>query len=230
MIDSLQQHPFLRLLIPLAIGILCGDTFPHAWPAWGYLLLSLLFVLMVCRYKRSDSLYGAVLFLFLVGTGYCLMSRQLEKTAFFFPEKEAAYKIRIQEIPEIKERSVLCRTVLLGSIAGDAVADCKRNNLFLIYFAKDSASTALQRGDELLIYTRLSPPLNNGNPDEFDYARYLKRKGYSGTAYVAGDIGRKRGTMRPALGARRHRIIGQKLSLYTGGWGLEATNWLYCRL
>lgn len=186
MIDSLQQHPFLRLLIPLAIGILCGDTFPHAWPAWGYLLLSLLFVLMVCRYKRSDSLYGAVLFLFLVGTGYCLMSRQLEKTAFFFPEKEVAYKIRIQEIPEIKERSVLCRTVLLGSIAGDAVADCKRNNLFLIYFAKDSASTALQRGDELLIYTRLSPPLNNGNPDEFDYARYLKRKGYSGTAYVAG--------------------------------------------
>ncbi len=184
MTDSLLQHPFLRLLIPLAIGILCGDMFPHAWPAWGYLLLSLLFVFMVCRYKRSDCLYGVALFLFLVGTGCCLMSRQLEKTEFFFPEKKEAYKVRIQEMPEIKERSVLCRTVLLENMAGDTVTDCKRDNLFLVYFMKDSAATALRRGDELLIYTRLSPPLNNGNPDEFDYARYLKRKGYSGTAYV----------------------------------------------
>ena len=42
----------------------------------------------------------------------------------------------------------------------------------------------MKRGDELLVCTRLSPPANNGNPDEFDYARYLLRKGVSGTAYV----------------------------------------------
>ena len=42
----------------------------------------------------------------------------------------------------------------------------------------------MKRGDELLVCTRLSPPANNGNPDEFDYACYLLRKGVSGTAYV----------------------------------------------
>lgn len=35
-----------------------------------------------------------------------------------------------------------------------------------------------------MVVTRLSPPANRGNPDEFDYVRYLHRKGICGTAYV----------------------------------------------
>lgn len=64
---------------------------------------------------------------------------------------------------------------------------------FLAYFPKDSATATLRRGDELLVSARLVPPANNGNPDEFDYARYLRRKGYSGTAYVADGHWRKTG-------------------------------------
>ena len=43
----------------------------------------------------------------------------------------------------------------------------------------------MKSGDELLISARISPPLNNRNFDEFDYARFLMRKGISGTGYVA---------------------------------------------
>ena len=43
----------------------------------------------------------------------------------------------------------------------------------------------LKTGDELLVSARISPPANNNNFDEFDYARYLMRKGICGTGYVA---------------------------------------------
>ena len=212
MADSLQQYPFLRLLLPLAVGIWCGDSSPHTLPAWGYLLLLPFFIFLVWQYTRSARFYGVAVSLFLVGAGYCLMSRQAEKTEFSFPNRQSAYKVRVLEKPELKERSVLCRTVLLEEFAGDTVAGCKRNSLFLVYFSKDSVATALQRGDELLIYTRFSPPVNNGNPDEFDYARYLKRKGYSGTAYVAAGHWKKVGhdasrSLRQVASDYRERVV-----------------------
>ena len=41
--------------------------------------------------------------------------------------------------------------------------------------SRDSLSECLGCGDELIAYTGFSTPANNGNPDEFDYARFLFR-------------------------------------------------------
>src|SRR3712207_7222770 len=38
---------------------------------------------------------------------------------------------------------------------------------------------------ELLVFARISPPANWNNFDEFDYARFLLRKGTAGTGYAA---------------------------------------------
>ena len=192
-IDSWQRHPFLRLLMPLVVGILCGDAFPHVLSAWEYVAGFLLFLFIIGRYKHTGWVYGAAVYLFLGGTGGCLMSWQQGKTVFPFSGKPAVYRVCIREHPEERERSILCRVALLGEVEKDTVTGCPRNHLFLAYFPKDSATATLRRGDELLVSTRLVPPANNGNPDEFDYARYLRRKGYSGTAYVADGHWRKTG-------------------------------------
>lgn len=89
---------------------------------------------------------------------------------------------------------------------------------FLAYFPKDSATATLRRGDELLVSARLVPPANNGNPDEFDYARYLRRKGYSGTAYVADGHWRKTGhdasrTVSQVALDYREKVVGLYRSL-----------------
>ncbi len=145
----------------------------------------LLFALLVyCHCKNFGSLFGLTTNLLIAGTGFYLACRQWHQTDYAFPEKSCIYKIRIQEKPEPKERSILCRSVLLGEFKGDTIRTNKRSPLFLLYFPKDSAAATLQRGDELIIYAQLAPPKNNGNPDEFDYARYLRLKGGSGTAYV----------------------------------------------
>ena len=192
-IDSWQRHPFLRLLMPLVVGILCGDAFPHVLSAWEYVAGFLLFLFIIGRYKHTGWVYGAAVYLFLGGTGGCLMSWQQGKTVFPFSGKPAVYRVCIREHPEERERSILCRVALLGEVEQDTVTGCPRNHLFLAYFPKDSATATLRRGDELLVSTRLAPPANNGNPDEFDYARYLRRKGYSGTVYVADGHWRKTG-------------------------------------
>ena len=179
--------------MPLVVGILCGDAFPHVFSVWEYVAGFLLFLFIIGRYKHTGWVYGAAVYLFLGGTGFCLMSWQQGKTVFPFSGKPAVYRVCIREHPEERERSILCRIALLGEVEQDTVTGCPRTHLFLAYFPKDSATATLRRGDELLVSARLVPPANNGNPDEFDYARYLRRKGYSGTAYVADGHWRKTG-------------------------------------
>lgn len=184
-----ECHPFLRLLVPLVAGVVCGDAFPYVLPAWMYLagFLLLLLIFVVCRHRQFRWMYGLMAYALLFGVGFDAVSRQLAQSDYDFSNKSSVYKVRLQEKPELKERSVLCRAILLEEFRQDSgvVVATTRNNLFLLYFPKDSLAAALCRGDELLVHTLLSPPTNNGNPDEFDYARYLMRKGGSGTAYVA---------------------------------------------
>lgn len=54
----------------------------------------------------------------------------------------------------------------------------------VLFFPKIQSADTLKKGDILLISTRLSPPSDNGNPDSFDYARYLHRRGIGGTGYI----------------------------------------------
>lgn len=186
-IDGFLRHPFLRLLVPLVVGIWCGDKFPHTFSLWSCSIafFFLIIVFIVSNRHFSRWLYGVIISLFLFGLGFQLVSWELGQTKYAFPHKEAVYKVCIQEEPEIKERSIQCRSVLIDEYRQDTTQHNSQGNLFLLYFPKDSLTSSLRRGDELLISTRLSLPINNGNPDEFDYARFLKRKGITGTAYVA---------------------------------------------
>lgn len=186
MLAHLQRYPFIRLLIPLLVGILLGDYWIQPLLAWCLFLMLLgSGLLLIGSYRfRLTHLYGVVVMLFLFTVGYQSVSRQLVETHFTFPEEETVYKVRIQDKPEEKERSLLCRVRLLAVEQEDSLHYYATQPLFLLYFSKQTMEANLKRGDELLIQTRLSPPVNNGNPDEFDYARYLRRRGGSGTAYV----------------------------------------------
>ncbi len=190
-IDNLQRHPFLRLLMPLVGGIVYGDKHPYVLPVvvWvaGILLLIGVYALGK-RYYVLCRLYGGVVFFFLFMVGAALVSLQLKQAEYTFPNAEtpSAYQVSLTEKPEIKKNSILFRVALKGEVLKEDTLLCNfSGKSFLFYFPKDSAAFSLERGDELLVHTRLSPPVNNGNPDEFDYARYLLRKGISGTAYVS---------------------------------------------
>lgn len=103
--------------------------------------------------------------------------------ALFFSEQKCVYRAVVSEQPEPKEHSFLCRAFL--EERQDSVCTMPVNRKVLLYISKDSLSEGLRSGDELIFLAHVSPPSNNGNPDEFDYARYLRYKGISGIAFVA---------------------------------------------
>lgn len=187
--DSLQRHPFLRLLMPLAGGIVYGDKYPYILPVGLWVAGALLLIgayILSRRYYVLCRFYGVVVFFSLFVLGGALVSLQLKQAEYQFPDTEtlSVYQVSLAAKPEIKANSILFRAVLKGEVRDDTLLHTSSEKVFLFYFPKDSAADSLKRGDELLVRTRLSAPVSNGNPDEFDYARYLLRKGVCGTAYV----------------------------------------------
>lgn len=187
--DCLQRHPFLRLLMPLVGGIVYGDSYPYVLPAALWVVVFLLPVgayLLGRKHYAFHKLYGAAVFLSFFVLGGALAGWRLEQAGFAFPaaDTSAVYRVSLVSKPEIKKNTLLFRASLKGEVRKDTLLQNGSGKAFLLYFPKDTAAYALKRGDELLVYTRLSRPANGGNPDEFDYARYLLRKGISGTAYI----------------------------------------------
>ncbi len=175
--------------MPLVGGIVCGDKYPYVlpvclWVAEIFLLAGI--YAFSLRYHILCKLYGAVVFLFFFLLGGALVSLQLKQAEYTFPKtgEFSTCQVSLATKPEIKKNSILFRVALKGEAPENTFSHKLSDKFFLFYFSKDSATCSLKRGDRLLVHIYLSPPVNNGNPDEFDYARYLLRKGISGTAYV----------------------------------------------
>lgn len=184
--------------MPLVGGVVCGDAFPYVLPfgVWIAGFIFLIGLYLLCRHRNAYcGLFGVAVFLFLFGIGCSLVSLQLRQAEFDFsePKNVPVYQVTLTEKPEMKKRSILFHAVLQGEVQEDTLLRISGEKKFLLYFPIDSVACSLKRGDKLLISAHLSPPTNNGNPDEFDYARYLLRKGVSGTAYVPAGHWRKIG-------------------------------------
>lgn len=112
------------------------------------------------------------------------MNVRLQQTTFDFLPDETVYRVLITDKPELKERSILCKAQVLEQKNPASAETLNAQAAVLLYFSLDSAGKTIRRGDELLLSARLSLPVNRGNPDEFDYPRYLMYKGVSGTGFV----------------------------------------------
>ena len=190
MIPFLHKYPFFRLAVPWMLGIYCGDRFSDSFsePLWGFLAcilwacLSFLFYFSE-RYSWRWC-FGVSLSLFCLAGGWLSVNLQLKTAAETeFPKEEAVYRLRVNDFPEVRERTFLCRVWLKER--HDSLGIHPVNKQAILYFQRDSLSSRLQMGEELWVRSRISPPVSARNFDESDYARYLKRKGISGTGFVA---------------------------------------------
>ncbi len=185
----IHRYPYIRLIIPWVAGVFCGDHFfDRPWESfWGVLTfgfcIALLFILYSLKRYSLRWCFGLAVFILCFMGGWLGITWQLQQAVYSFPEEETMYRILITEAPQAKEHTYLCQVLLKER--RDTISTYPIGRAALLYLQQDSAATLLKNGDELLISARISPPLNNRNFDEFDYARFLMHKGICGTGYVA---------------------------------------------
>lgn len=174
----------------------------------GILAFSTIF-LFVCYAVNWRHLFGFTLSVLLIATGYTLAAIHLAHTTLPTSRQTAVYQITISQTPEQKARSILLPSVVTFMQTEDSTLKTLHPHpQVLLYLQQDSAAAALKRGDQLWIYTRITPPANKGIPHEFDYARFLQRRGISGTAFVP--TGRWQKTGHDSLRTFRQKAADQQ--------------------
>lgn len=180
----------LRLVAPLVAGVvamafLLGEEGIELSYVVGGLLGGLVVTVVVsvfANYKRKPYLFGLFLspILFILG-GLLTLS----VSNYVFPDTlissnsnvPKSYLAVVVDQPQIKERSVALVAELADLEGGT-------NGTALLYFHKDSSSIGLKYGQEIVIRTQLQVVEGMGNPNEFNYARYLRFHGITNRGYV----------------------------------------------
>ncbi|MBO4574844.1 MAG: ComEC/Rec2 family competence protein [Bacteroidales bacterium] len=172
------KYPFIRLLIPLAIGIGAGFLLP-AWFNWQTVrmllvsIIALVVVLFVVASAVKDYRYrwvfGLILNLHLILLGVLTVHIRSEDV----PEDGDVWVARLAECPAEKDKSVKVVLKLLSE-----------SGSVMTYFEKSERSLSLKYGDVIVFFEPpklVEPPKN---PEQFDYRTYLARKGVSRQVYL----------------------------------------------
>lgn len=189
------QFPFVRLLIPLILGIITAIYLQSGIDNlfWFLLVLALSYVVLVVfifkKLKYSWSwLPGIFIMIILFVSGYFLAYQRMpdqQKNEKPFLAKSGNFRIEIIEPLVEKPRSF--KTV--GSLLNlkDSAGWQASNIKVLIYFEKTEKIKNLEYGDQIIFsgnFQSIAPPKN---PGEFNYQRYLFNKGITHQIYVKGN-------------------------------------------
>lgn len=186
-VNPWHQVPFVRMVLPLILGIALSSYFTDTFNVlhWVFgLLVCVLFVLVFVQHKyirKLKVLYTICINLAFIVLGLLLPITQADnyKPNHFtkLQKEEQLIKVELTENAIPREKSVRARAKVLGIIQDSNYINASGN--ILLYLSKDSAAMQLEHGTILLIKSQpieIPKPLN---PGEFDYNRYMRVNGYS---------------------------------------------------
>ncbi|MDR2684739.1 MAG: ComEC family competence protein, partial [Prevotellaceae bacterium] len=215
--DFFSKSIFFRLSIALIIGILLNEfikiplIFYFVLIILGSGLMLFFAVKKSAKFRyRFDWIFGLGFLLIIVCMGVFRSFQNAENHSFKLQNQKGVFSVTLTDFPSEKTKSVLVYADLKSFSDSTKTENC--SGKVVLYLQKDSNALNLKTGDKLLISTLLSMPEKKGNPDEFDYGKYLKRKNIAGTGYVSADCWQKIGfekgfsLMRLAQNCRRHLL------------------------
>jgi competence protein ComEC len=170
-------------------GILLQTALPATPLWWCVVTCVLLFLCLFPLLKKggSSSLLFSVQFsLVCLALGYTLATaREPGKTQDFYShywQQGAKMEVRLMEVPHQTARSMKGVGEVLR--VQDAEGWKNTSGKIMLFFAKDDKSRQLIVGDHLLVSAPLQLPSAQDNPYQFNYRRYLHRKGILFQSYL----------------------------------------------
>lgn len=184
--------PFVRLLLPLLIGILIGYHYPidRIIPLLAVLLLSGIAGLGWWHSRRiaysHRQYYGLLLSCCLFSMGYLLVYLQDERRhpRYFrsvMPEA-VGFSLRVTDIRESARTWRLQGTV--ETVTDSSGQQRRASGNLLVYLSKDSIERLPIAGERIYAQGRITPLQSTRNPGAFDFTEYMARRGYYEQAYV----------------------------------------------
>jgi competence protein ComEC len=187
--NFLQRTPFFRLFTALAAGIIFFQfvelnvmLLVICFTASILLMFGSYFIRNKSYFYRFRWLFGAGVFIFLFSLGYSLSFLRDKNSSFSCLDKKGIYLVELSCAPVEKAKSYKCEVDVRGEYVDDKWN--VGNGKAIIYLQKDTLSANLLYGDKLLVQTTFREPQGAVNPDGFNYAKYLERKGIRATAYL----------------------------------------------
>jgi len=185
-----SRYPVLKILIPYFLGIILGYFLPIYKINLPFCIFGLFFsgVLLVL-FRRKKRFYwqystSVLLLCSFYFAGYLSGFFHFHKNyASLDMEKITQRQIWIAEIKELpREREKSFKVIAKLHTANESSYWITKK--VLLYFQKDSAIQKWKVGDKVVISTKLSfiePPKN---PYQFNYEKFMKRKGIHLTGYI----------------------------------------------
>jgi len=187
--EFLHLVPFFRILVPFIRGIvlseyfLVKDLFVIISIALAFMGMLLFQLIPILRKSFSYSyFFGFCVFFLCLNAGFLRLNQSNVSMQLPLSDSISAFRGSLKRSPDEKANSIAC-VLELNAICCNNVWE-KRKAQVLLYLAKDSLSKSLELGDVLLISSKLERVKNNGNPNEFDYAKYLQHRYILYSAYV----------------------------------------------
>ncbi len=178
--NPLAKIPFLFLLIPLLIGILLQYYFSTEYLSMAFALtgtMAMLFSYLIAeKYQFSFRwLFGFGAFLFIVAIGIFSTELRQQKSEFIFPDMQEAYYGIVTDTPPQEKPNTTAYRVYLPDLDKQIVC----------YFQRDTLdNNRLLPGEQFLFFGAIQPFRNMGNPDDFDYVKYMYDQGFAGSVYL----------------------------------------------
>lgn len=194
-VSLIESVPWLRAVVSLAGGIGLAEYFlnhigedgmPVGFSTLLLTGLGCMFVLCVVmavvhlrlRTIWAPRLFGFLLTLFWLVLGMVVNTVSRVRYTAVWPDECVAVRAVVTDMPRRSERSVSCEAILLDVIGKEQVyRGDRRVQLFL---QPSDSALSLRPGDGLLFVAEIRAPANRGNPYEFDYETYLRRKSVTG--------------------------------------------------
>jgi competence protein ComEC len=176
-----KKYPFVRILFPFILGIMF--SFEGSYYSMITIIVALVALIIISKTNKTvknNFLFGVVLYMILFVGGSLLSQMSLHD---YTKLKDADF-YQCAIIEPVKEKTNSYQlTLLINAKSIDSVWSSSKGKA-LIYIEKDSMSSTLKFGDELLIKGNLNflePPKN---PKEFDYKKYLENRSIYQQGYL----------------------------------------------
>ena len=190
-----RETPFIRLLIPLVLGILLGFLLESEAKEFFFSRISLCSLLLLISINKRTPVtpfspyFGILTFIFLIsfGSSRYLLYNELTSSTHFGKTLHGTNYFLIEVLEKDKKHNAFRLKAKVNQMAPDSCTAHPVSGQLLVYLPIDSTRNAPNPGDYLMIRGYPKPINSPKNPKTFDPAWYFHLKNCHYNLYIQPD-------------------------------------------